>query len=123
MKNKKIFVTALTGACLAMAMTMPSCPGQQAMQQQIDTLQSSQQDMATKLRGMETQVKAATAGSDEQKKVIGELTAAVAAQKTAIDNLNAAVQQMDARIAGLSASKGKTSAAKPAAKSAPKRKH
>jgi septal ring factor EnvC (AmiA/AmiB activator) len=123
MKNKKIFVTVLTGACLAMAMTMPSCPGQQAMQQQIDTLQSGQQDMANKLRGLETQVKTATAGSDEQKKIMGELTAAVAAQKAAIDNLNASLQQMDAKIATLSTSKGKASAAKPAAKTAPKRKH
>jgi peptidoglycan hydrolase CwlO-like protein len=118
MKNKKIFVTVLTGACLAMAMTMPSCPGQQAMQQQIDTLQSGQQDMTNKMRALDTQVKTATAGSDEQKKIIGELTAAVAAQKTAIDNLNAAVQQLDAKIAASASkpsSKGKT-AAKPAAK-------
>jgi peptidoglycan hydrolase CwlO-like protein len=116
MKNKKIFVAVLTGACLAMAMTMPSCPGQQAMQQQIDALQSSQQDMANKVRGLETQVKGANAGADEQKKIIADLTTAVAAQKTAIDNMNASIQQLDTKIATLSAPKSSRGAAKPAGK-------
>jgi peptidoglycan hydrolase CwlO-like protein len=116
MQNKKIFFAVLTGACLTMAMTMPSCPGQQAMQQQIDTLQTSQQDMANKVRGLETQVKTATAGADEQKKMMGEMGAAIAAQKSAIDNLNATIQQLDAKVAALSAPKSGKGAAKPAPK-------
>lgn len=123
MQNKKIFFAVLTGACLTMAMTMPSCPGQQAMQQQIDTLQTSQQDVAAKVRGLEGQVKASAAGTEDQKKMMAEMGAAIAAQKTAIDNLNAAVQQLDAKIASLSAPKSSKGTSRGATKVAPKHRH
>jgi outer membrane murein-binding lipoprotein Lpp len=124
-KSRKFFVSLLVGACFAMAMTLPSCPGQQAMQQQIDALQTTQQELAAKVRAMEAQVKGSSAGSEEQKKMMGDLAGAVTMQKTAIDNLNASVQQLDAKVAALSSSKsgGKSTAKSAPAKSSSKRKH
>ena len=45
-------------ALLGMGITMPSCPGQQAMQQQIDNLQTANQDLSKKVQLLNTQLNA-----------------------------------------------------------------
>jgi septal ring factor EnvC (AmiA/AmiB activator) len=116
MKNKKIFICVLTGACFAMAMTMPSCPGQQAMQQQIDALQASNQELTTKVHALEAQEKVHAEKAPERKKAMEDMAAAIAAQKTALDNLNATVQQMQTKLASMPAKPAAKTASKPAAK-------
>jgi len=46
-------ILLLAGASLAMGMTLPSCPGQQALQTQIDSIQAKQVDAQRKIQALE----------------------------------------------------------------------
>jgi len=52
--KKFTFLTSLIFVSLGMAMTMPSCPGQQAMQQQLDTVQKQADSLNNRLRPIES---------------------------------------------------------------------
>ena len=53
--NKKIQALVTAGAFLGMGIAMPSCPGQQAMQQQIDTLQTKTIELTQKISKVDSQ--------------------------------------------------------------------
>lgn len=82
---------------VGMGMSMPSCPGQQAMQQQIDTLQTAQTDLQKKLQAMDAQLKAQSATNDQVKTLLEQMTGAIQAQRGALEQLNTDVKDLKAR--------------------------
>lgn len=90
-----VFSTAFLG----MGLSMPSCPGQQAMQQQIDALQTANAEMSKKIQTLTTQVESVNADMTQVKQVLPQMTNVIQAQKGALDQLDASVKEMDAKIA------------------------
>ena len=106
------FVVILT-AFVGLGMSMPSCPGQQAMQQQIDSIQASNTDLSKRLQTIDSQTKTLNGDMSQVKQLLKPMSDAIQAQKTAIDQLDANFKELQTKLAA-------AAAAKPAAKSAPK---
>jgi peptidoglycan hydrolase CwlO-like protein len=88
-----LFAAAFTG----MGMSLPSCPGDKAMQQQIDMLQQNNADMTRKLQALNGQIQSLGADLGSQKQVMTQLASTVAAQKEAIDNIYGSVKALQSR--------------------------
>ena len=98
MTRKQIIQSIVIVATFAtMGMSLPSCPGDKAMQQQIDSLTQSNADMTRKLQMLDSQNKSVAGDLQTQKQVLTQLASTAAAQKEAIDNLYTSVKQLQAR--------------------------
>jgi septal ring factor EnvC (AmiA/AmiB activator) len=106
------FYVILLAAFLGMGMSMPSCPGQQAMQQQIDTLTQQNAELMKHVQGMDGQVKMLNKDMGDVKSLLKPIADTVQAQKTSIDQLDANLKEIQSKM---TASKSKTKG-KPAAK-------
>lgn len=117
-KSLGFAIVAVTGF-IGLGMAMPSCPGQQAMQQQIDSLQATTNDLSKRLQTIDAQGKTLTSDMSQVKQLLKPMSDAIQAQKTAIDQLDANFKELQAKLAAAAAAKP---APKPAAK-APAKKH
>ncbi len=113
MKSKR-FLAPLLGPLLGtsflmMGLSMPSCPGQQAMQQQLDALKTSEGDFKTRLSGLEGQLKATRDDLEQTKSMVAQLS------KTVMDQASA-IEKSDEAIKTLQAAQAKPTRAKKAAK-------
>ncbi len=91
-KHLKWFVFA--SAYLGMGIAMPSCPGQQAMQQQIDTLQTSNMELTHKVQSLNTQVTSIHTEMKQVKELLPQMTNVIQAQKGALDQLELSVKEI-----------------------------
>jgi peptidoglycan hydrolase CwlO-like protein len=102
MSNRKMATTCriaiFIAAFIGMGMSLPSCPGDKAMQQQIDMLQASNQDMTRKLQNLDNQLKSSANDIIGQKSLITQLATTVSAQKEAIDNLYNQIKIIQAKL-------------------------
>jgi septal ring factor EnvC (AmiA/AmiB activator) len=94
MKNNQLKWAVLSLSAVSLGIAMPSCPGQEAMQQQMTTLQNSNQDLHKKLNAMSTQVTTMNNEVNQMKQLLPQVTNVLQAQKAAIDQLDAAVKGM-----------------------------
>jgi septal ring factor EnvC (AmiA/AmiB activator) len=92
--NKNLKWAVLSLGVLGMGMAMPSCPGQQAMQQQIDSLQTSSTEMTKKVQALNAQVTALQKDMDQAKQLLPQMTNVIQAQKAALDQIEATVRDM-----------------------------
>ena len=88
-KNLRWVVLGLSVA--GMGMAMPSCPGQQAMQQQIDTLQTSNTDLQKKVTALTKEVATLTAEMNQAKELLPKMSTVVQAQREALEKLKNSV--------------------------------
>lgn len=113
LKNNKFRALAMVGACFGMSFTMPSCPGQQAIQMQVDTLTTGHAEVAKRTTNLEVQLKTANADLANIKQLMEQLGNAVQAQKASVDQLSQSLKDLDTKV---SAMKPAASAAKAPAK-------
>jgi peptidoglycan hydrolase CwlO-like protein len=116
--HKNLRILAFASAFVGMGIAMPQCPGQQAMQQQIDGLEAKGQDTTRRLQAMDAEVKRLNGEFVTAKQLLAQMTDAIQAQKTALDKLNGA---MEAQAQAAAAAAQKARAAKPAKAPAKKR--
>src|SRR3954471_16046281 len=83
---------------LTMAMTMPSCPGQQALQQQVDNLQASNVKLAQQVASLDSQLKALSAENTRLNQLVERTAQVVEAQKGALDQLSTSVKAIDEKV-------------------------
>jgi septal ring factor EnvC (AmiA/AmiB activator) len=95
-------------ACLSMAFSMPSCPGTQAMQQQLELLDKQQATLKQQIQSLDQQNKKFEGEMTQVTQLLSQVSSTVLAQKAAIEQMEKSLQDMAARAA-----------AKPAAKAAP----
>ncbi len=108
------------GAAVAgMGISMPSCPGQQAMQQQVDDLQKHEAAMNQKIQALDGQVRTLSGDMSQVKQLLDQVSRAVLAQKDSMAQMEANVQKL---VAARGSSPAKHGAGKPASKS-PAKKH
>ncbi len=110
--NKKMSILACSAAFVAMGMGMPQCPGEKAMQQQMDLLQTSNQALTTKLSAMDSQMKSVSADATQTKQLMTQLAGVVTAQKDALDRMDLAVKDLQAKVTALSTVKAKAPVSK-----------
>lgn len=84
-----------------MGITMPSCPGQQAMQQQIDSLQTTNQDLNKKIQALTLQVNSLNSDMNQVKQLMPQITSLLTAEKTALEQLDATVKDLQGKTAKL----------------------
>jgi uncharacterized protein YoxC len=100
MTRKQITQTVVfISAFICMGMSLPSCPGDKAMQTQIDGLTQSNADITRKLQMLDSQNRSLASDLQTQKQVLTQLASTAAAQKEAIDNLYTSVKQLQSRPA------------------------
>ncbi len=91
------FIVALSA--LGMGITMPSCPGQEAMQQQIDALQTKNAELGRKVGTLEATSKKVSDDMGKMTQLLGEMTNTIQAQKGAMDQMSTAIKELQARAA------------------------
>jgi peptidoglycan hydrolase CwlO-like protein len=103
--NTKL-VVILVSAFIGMGMSMPSCPGQQAMQQQIDTLTTTNADLAKRVQAMDSQVRSLNSDMSQVKQLLKPMSDAIGAQKAAMDQLDGNLKTLQASMTAKPAAKG-----------------
>ena len=84
---------------LGMGASMPSCPGQQAMQAQVESLHNSDVEMNKKVQALTQQVTTLTNDMNQVKTLLPQMTNVIQAQKGALDQLSNSVKEMQAHAA------------------------
>ena len=93
-----VLALAFTG----LGLSMPSCPGQEAMQKQIDGLTKQNGDIIKKLQTVDAPVKAAATELAQMKELLQQTTTALQAQAERIAKLEAAVTTLQTQAAASS---------------------
>jgi septal ring factor EnvC (AmiA/AmiB activator) len=106
MKKKLITLAWMGIAALTMGITMPQCPGQQAMQQQIDDLTKSNADMSKRVAALENTVRTGMADIAPMKQAITPMGQQLQAMGPRLDAIEAGLKDMDAKLAAATAPKG-----------------
>jgi septal ring factor EnvC (AmiA/AmiB activator) len=88
--------TALSGLGIA----MPSCPGEQAMQQQLDQLQAKSIENSRRAQQAEAQAKTLQNDMNQIKQSLNQVITYVQQQNTRIEQLTADVQSMKKPVRG-----------------------
>jgi septal ring factor EnvC (AmiA/AmiB activator) len=96
--NKNLRWLVFSGAFLGMGISMPSCPGQQAMQQQIDSLQASNTDLSKKVQTLNNQLASLNNDMNQVKQLLPQMTNVIQAQKGALDQLDVQVKEVQAKL-------------------------
>ena len=95
--NKKFIAPILGSSFLMMGLSMPSCPGQQALQQQVDALKTSETDMKNRLSATEASVKAMKEDLDQSKALVAQLSKTVVDQTSTLEKLDEAVKALSTK--------------------------
>jgi septal ring factor EnvC (AmiA/AmiB activator) len=93
MMSKKFVAPVIGASFLMMGLSMPSCPGQQAMQQQVDALKASETEMKNRIAGLEGQIKSLRDEAEQTKGLMAQLGTGLTEQGKAIEEMKAAAAQ------------------------------
>ena len=85
---------ALVAAFMFLGISMPSCPGQQAMQQQLDQLQAKNAEQAKTVQKLDSQLKAMSSDMTQVKTLLVQVTNTVLAHKQSIEQIETAMKAM-----------------------------
>jgi hypothetical protein len=111
--EKKLRLVAFAAAFVGMGISMPQCPGQQALQQQVDGLETKSADTSRKMQMVDNELKRMNQELVTAKTLLEKVSNTVLAQQQAIDRIDGA---MKAQAAASAAARSR-----PAPKAAPKR--
>jgi septal ring factor EnvC (AmiA/AmiB activator) len=98
-KNTKLAAVVLVSAFLTLGLSMPSCPGQQAMQQQIDSLQIDNTSLKKRVGALEAQLKTDSDDMSTAKQLLSQMTTAIKEQQAALGQLDTAVKELAVKVA------------------------
>lgn len=97
--NKKLTLLAFGSAFIGMGIAMPSCPGQQAMQQQIDADSAKSAENAKNIQTLTGQVKTISDDLAQVKTQLSQVSNTVLAQKASIEQMEATLKAASAHKA------------------------
>jgi peptidoglycan hydrolase CwlO-like protein len=109
--NSKLKWVALAASVFGMGLSMPSCPGQQAVQQQVDKLQAENQEIKAKVSQMENVVNGMKANMEKMEPLVVQMGSTIQEQKLAMDRMNAALTTLQEAPKSAPAKGGKKAAA------------
>ena len=96
-------------AILGMGISMPSCPGQQAMQQQIDGVEKREGALAQRTQTLENQLRSLSSEMGGVKQQLANISGTIIEQKHAIEKLTEEVSRLKAAKPTKADSKSKAS--------------
>lgn len=105
MMSKKFVAPVIGASFLMLGLSMPSCPGQQAMQQQVDALKASETEMKSRISGLEGQIKSLRDEAEQNKGLMAQLSTGIAEQGKAIEEMKAAAAAAQSKPAARAAAK------------------
>ncbi len=100
MTQGKLNWMVLGMAVIGLGFAMPSCPGQDAMQQQVNTLQTANQELTKKVQTMTTQFTALTGEVNQMKQFMVQSANVFAAQETLNKQLNKSIDELKSKKGG-----------------------
>lgn len=77
-----------------MGLSMPSCPGQQEMQQSVEALKASETEMKVKLTSAENSIKGLKDDVTQMKTLVAQVSNTVLEQKAAIEKLEGDIKAL-----------------------------
>jgi len=107
MKKKLITIGWMGTAMLAMGITMPACPGQQAMQQQIDDLTKRDAELNKRLTALENSVRTGMGDVGAMKQSFGPMGQQLQAIGPRLDGLEAGMKDIQAKMAAAASAPAK----------------
>src|SRR5689334_4509080 len=81
-----------------MGVAMPSCPGQKAMQQQLDAVQATEQEQAKKIQTLTNQATSLNNDMGQVKQLLPQMTQLIKAQKDQLDHMDAEIKELQAKV-------------------------
>lgn len=97
MTQGKLNWLVLGMAVVGLGFAMPSCPGQDAMQQEISALQSSNQELTKKVQTLTTQVTTLTNENNEIKKFMQKSAEIFATQEAVNSKIAKTLEEMKSK--------------------------
>ncbi len=85
----------LLTASLGLGLSMPSCPGQKEMQQQLDHLQTQNTELAKTIEKLSTQTNGLVSEIAQIRQILPSVTAVLQAQKNEVDSLRTRVESLE----------------------------
>lgn len=98
--KKSVRWLVLPASFAALGMSMPSCPGQQALQQQVETLSASNTDLTKKVQTLSTEFKTLTTDMNQVKQILPQMTTLMTTQKATIEQLESTVRDLQNKVKG-----------------------
>lgn len=95
-KNLRWVVFALSFA--GMGIAMPSCPGQEALQQQVDSLKTSNLELTKKVQNLQSQVTTLNQDMDQVKKLLPTMTNVITSYQGAIKRMDDDIKNIQSRL-------------------------
>lgn len=89
--------TILPLSLLTMGIAMPSCPGQQEMQDKITALQTANTDLTKKVQTLNQQLTSLNNDMNQVKQILPQMTNLLTTQKATLDQLDATVKTMQSK--------------------------
>lgn len=96
--NKHLRWIVLGAAATTMGIAMPSCPGQQAMQEQIDQLQKNNVALNQRIQKLEVNVTGMTGELNAAKTQLQQIGPFIQGKMAELDQLKATVTELQARV-------------------------
>ncbi len=96
--HKNLRWVVLAAACVGMGISVPSCPGQQAMQQQVDNLEKRETTTSQRIQALDTQVKQLATDMAKANQLLQTMGQTVLAQKGEMEALQKSVHELTDRL-------------------------
>lgn len=98
--KSKIRLAVLVLGALSMAITLPSCPGQEEMKQSIDQQQAAITALTKRVVELENQVKTLSADMAQAKTFLPQMAETIQANKAQLDLLETTVKELQTKSKG-----------------------
>jgi len=105
--------TAIAAASIGLGLSMPSCPGQQAMQEQIDAQAQKVTKLEQYVQAVDNRLKNIEKDMGDSKMLLGQVTQTIAAQTDALTKIDQSLKDQ-AAAARAQPAKNTRAPAKPA---------
>ena len=103
MNSKQALLPLVTTSLLMMGLGVPSCPGQQAMQQQIDSIKTEETELKMKMQAVDTQLKALKEDLEQTKALVAPMSLAAKDQAASIERLDSSIKALETSFKSMSA--------------------
>ena len=85
---------------LGMSITLPACPGQEEIKQQVDQHAQQVNALSKRVGELETQVKTLNTGMEQAKQIFSSLAPLLQQHKAQLDEMDKTLKDMQSRLPG-----------------------
>lgn len=97
-RMKPLHTLILLVAPMGLGLSMPSCPGQEAVQQELSQVQTRSQENEKKLQALTAQVASMDKDLTEARTLLAQVSQTVLAQKSTLEQMDASMKELAERV-------------------------